>query len=66
MSAAIKIFLRVRIHIFHFTVLQLNFHLYLKVLENEVQCTGINMRLVLTVVLKWFSVVCSHTSYQTC
>jgi hypothetical protein len=64
MTAAIHIFLWARIHTFHFNVLQLNFHLYLKVLQNVVQCIGINTRLVLTLVLKWFSLVCSNTSYQ--
>jgi hypothetical protein len=53
------------IHIFHLNVLQLNFHLYLKkVLENIVQCSGINIGLVVIVALKWFSLVCIHTSYQ--
>lgn len=50
--------------VFYINVLQLNFHLYLKVLQNVVQCIGINTRLVLTLVLKWFAVICSHTSYQ--
>jgi hypothetical protein len=34
------------------------------VLQNVVQCIGINMRPVLMLVLKWFCLVCSNTSYQ--